>query len=128
MTLDDALSRLKFLRNDATWALNERNGAAGRQFGVKLRDIRDVAKAIKTDHALAVHLWDSGIVDARLLAILIMKPRALTTTDLDRLIRSNRFLGVSDWLNSYGLKQHPDKEILGRQWTQDPHPITARAH
>ena len=128
MTLDDALSRLKFLRNDATWALNERNGAAGRQFGVKPGDIRAVAKAIKTNRALAMHLWDSGIVDARLLAILIMKPRALTTTDLDRLIRSNRFLGVSDWLNSYGLKQHPDKEILGRQWTQDPHPITARAH
>ena len=33
MTLTEALSRLQTLRNDTTWALNEKNGAAGQQFG-----------------------------------------------------------------------------------------------
>ena len=52
MTLDDALARLKSLRNEGTWALNEKNGAAGQQFGVKHGDIRTLAKEIKSDHAL----------------------------------------------------------------------------
>ena len=128
MTLDEALARLKSHSHAETHARNEKNGAQGQQFGVMMGDIRAVAKAIKSDHALALQLWDTGIVEARLLAILIMKPKTLTIADLDRLVRSNSFLWVSDWLNSYVLKQHPDKEALRLNWVHEVHPIAARAY
>jgi 3-methyladenine DNA glycosylase AlkD len=128
MTLDDAIARLKSLRNEETWALHERNGAAGRQIGVKMGDIRALAKEIKADHALALQLWDSAIIDARLLAILILKPKALTPDEVETMLKSNDFLWVSDWFNSYVLKLHPAKEALRLKWEHDPHPIAARAH
>jgi 3-methyladenine DNA glycosylase AlkD len=33
-----------------------------------------IAKKIKTDHELALKLWDTGNVEAQLLATLIIKP------------------------------------------------------
>ncbi len=128
MTLDEALSRLKALKNDTTWAMNEKNGAAGQQFGVKHGDIRTLAKEIKSDHALALQLWATANVDARYLAILILKPKALTPDEVETMLKSNAFLWVSDWFNSYVLKQHPAKETLRLKWANDPHPIAARAH
>lgn len=128
MTLDDALARLGALKNDTTWALNEKNGAGGQQYGVKHGDIRTLAKEIKSDPALALHLWDTGNIDARYLAILLMKPKALSADEVETLLKSNAFLWVSDWFNSYILKQHPAKETLRQKWSQDPHPIAARAY
>lgn len=128
MTLDEALDRLKALKHDGTWAQNEKAGAAGRQYGVKHGDIRGVAKAIKSDHALAMQLWQTENVDARQLAILIMKPKALSLDAMEGLVRSNRFLWVSDWLNSYVLKSHPEKEALRQKWAAETHPMLARAY
>ncbi|MCX7302647.1 MAG: DNA alkylation repair protein [Rhodobacterales bacterium] len=127
MTVDEALDRLRALRNPTMWDLNERNGARQKQFGVKMGDIRGVAKEIKTDHALALQLWATEIVDARLLAILILKPEKLTVDELDRMVRSNAFLQVSDWLNSYVVKAHPQKEALRDRWMATDHPFAARA-
>lgn len=128
MTLEDALDRLKALRHEGTWAMNERNGAAGRQFGVKHGDVRTLAKEIKSDHALALALWETGIIEARYLAILILKPKALSADELEAMLKSNSFLWVSDWFNNYVLKQHPAKEALRRKWEDEPHPIAARAY
>ena len=127
MTLDDALTRLKSLHHAGTWANNEKNGAAGQQFGVKHGDIRTLAKEIKPDPVLAQLLWDTANIDARYLAILLMKPKLLTPDQVESLLKSNTFLWVSDWFNSYILKQHPAKEALRLKWTNDPHPIAARA-
>ena len=128
MTPDQALARLQAKSHPETWARNERNGAQGRQFGVMMGDIRAVAKDIKTDQALALTLWDTGNIDARLLAILILKPKSLGLDEVEALLRSNSFLGVSDWFNSYILKQHPGKETLRLKWTSETHPIAARAY
>ncbi len=128
MTLDDALARLKALRHDGTWTNNQKNGAAGQQFGVKHGDIRTLAKEIKSDPVLAQQLWDTANIDARYLAILLMKPKALTETQVETLLKSNAFLWVSDWFNSYVLKLHPARESLRLKWEHDPHPNAARAH
>lgn len=128
MTLDEALTRLAALKNDSTWAMNEKNGAAGRQYGVKHGDIRILAKEIKSDHALALQLWATENIDARYLAILLLKPKTLTPDEVETMLKSNAFLWVSDWFNNYVLKQHPAKESLRLKWEHDPHPIAARAH
>ena len=41
-------------------------GAGVNQFGVKQGDIREIAKKIQTDHDLALKLWNTGNVAARL--------------------------------------------------------------
>lgn len=127
MTLEEALDRLKALGSDKVRAQNARQGAGDDQYGVKLGDIRKVAKKIGANHKLALELWDTGNLDARLLAILLMKPREVSAEDMDAMVRSNRTSQVSDWLMSYVVKRRPEKETLRQEWMASDHPMAARA-
>ena len=88
MTLNETLKQLKALGNEKVRAHNTKYGAGDNQFGVKLGDIRVLAKKIKTDHELAMALWKTGNIDARLLAILLIKPKSLSADEMDRMVRS----------------------------------------
>ncbi|MES2443605.1 MAG: DNA alkylation repair protein [Pseudomonadota bacterium] len=127
MQLDDILAKLESLGSESVRALDIRKGANGAQFGVKLGDLRTLAKSLGANHALALELWETANLDARLLAVLLIKPKALTAAELDRLVRSNAVPQLSDWLNAYVVKAHPDKEALRRQWLAAGDPMAARA-
>src|SRR5262245_33014766 len=100
MTVKEALSTLKSLANEKMFAQNVKNGAGKNQFGVRLGDIRTLGNKIKADHTLALELWKTGNVDARLLATLIIQPKKLSAKELDELVRSVAFVQEADWLNS----------------------------
>jgi 3-methyladenine DNA glycosylase AlkD len=106
---------------------NVRNGAGDNQFGVRLGDIRALAKKIKTNLELAVALWETGNIDARLLAILLIKPKILSAEEMERMVRSVTFTQVADWLISYVVKKHPDKETFRQRWMASDDPMAARA-
>jgi 3-methyladenine DNA glycosylase AlkD len=127
MTLNETLKQLKALGNEAMRKHNTKWGAGGKQFGVKHGDIRVLAKKIKTDQKLAMALWKTGNVEAQLLATLLIKPRELSAKEVDRLVRSISFAHVADWLISYVVKQHPDKETLRQEWMADDDRWAARA-
>src|SRR5262245_55455837 len=88
MTVNEVLARLESLGDDARRAHNTKAGAPDNQFGVQLGDIRVMAKKIKADHELALSLWDTGNVEAQLLATLIIKPTLLSADEVDKLTRS----------------------------------------
>ncbi|MBK6407154.1 MAG: DNA alkylation repair protein [Holophagales bacterium] len=127
MTLDEALGKLEALGSEKMRAQNRKRGAGESQFGVLLGDIRKLAAAIKTDHALALALWETGNIDARLLATLVIEPRKLSGGEMDRMVRSVGFAQLADWLSSYVLKEHPEKEALRQAWMADDDPWAARA-
>ena len=127
MTLNETLEQLEALGNEKTRAHNTKHGAGDNQFGVKHGDIRVLAKNIKTDHKLALSLWETGNVDAQLLAILLIKPRNLSAEEMDRMVRTVTFAHVADWLISYVVKQHPDKETLRQEWMAADDRWAARA-
>ena len=54
MNVNEILAQLKSLGDDARRKHNTKAGAPDNQFGVKLGDIRAMAKKIKTDHKLAL--------------------------------------------------------------------------
>ena len=56
MTVTEILAQLESLGDDARRAHNTKAGAPDNQFGVKLGDIRAMAKKIKTDHELALQV------------------------------------------------------------------------
>ena len=127
MTLKETLAQLKALGNEATRKHNAKWGAGDNQFGVKHGDIRALAKKIGSDDKLAVALWETGNVDAQLLAALLIKPKNLSAQDVDRLVRSISFAHVADWLISYVVKPHADKEALRQKWMSDDDRWAARA-
>ena len=127
MTLKAALAQLESLGNEKVRAQNRKNGAGANQFGVRHGDIRKLAAKIKTDDKLAIALWDTGNLDAQLLAILLLTPSNLSRKEMDGMVRSIAFVQVADWLNSYVVKNHPDKESLRQAWMDDDDPWAARA-
>jgi 3-methyladenine DNA glycosylase AlkD len=127
MTLKEILAQLKSLGDEKVRAYNKKHGAGDNQFGVKLGDIRKLAAKIKTNHELALALWANGNLDARLLAILLIKPNDLSRDEMDRMVRSANFANLAEWLNSYVIKNHPDKEALRQKWMKDDDPWAARA-
>lgn len=128
MTAKEVLAKLKGLTNETMFKVNKKNGVPDKdQFGVKMSDIRSIAKAIKSDHALALSLWETGNLDAQQLAILIMNIKLLSANDIDKMVRSIKFTHVADWFNSYIIKEHPDKETLRQKWMTSKDPMSARA-
>lgn len=127
MTVKDVLARLASLGDEARRAHNAKAGAPKDQFGVKLGDIRTVAKDIKSDHHLARQLWDTGNVDAQLLATLIVTPKALSADELDAMTRATTCAQVAEWLNAYVVAVHPEKEALRLKWMRAKDRWAARA-
>jgi 3-methyladenine DNA glycosylase AlkD len=97
------------------------------QFGVQMGDIRTLAKKIKTNHELALKLWETGNFEAQLLATLIIKPKLLSAEKVGRLTRSATCAYAADWLNNYVVAQHPEKDALREKWMKDKDPWAARA-
>jgi|EP00611_Tribonema_gayanum_P001698 3-methyladenine DNA glycosylase AlkD len=116
MTAKEVLAELKTLGNEKTYAVNSKAGAGTNQFGVKMGDIRNLAKKIKTNHALGQELWKTGNADAQFLALLIIKPQELSIKELDEMVETISFSHVADWFNSYIVKEHAAKEQLRIKW------------
>lgn len=114
MTLEKSLEQLEALGNEKMRAQNKKNGAGDNQFGVRLGDIRKLAKEIKTDHELALALWETGNIDARLLAILLIKPKNLSSDEMDRMVRSVEFVQVAEWLIAYVVKNTPTTRLFAK--------------
>ena len=112
MTVQEVLKQLKALGDEKVRAQNKKGGAGDNQFGVKRGDLRVLAKKLNADHALAKALWDTGNIDAQFLATLLIKPTDLSADGLERMVRSVAYVWVADWLHSYVVKEHTDKEAL----------------
>lgn len=130
MNLKETLAELESMGDEGRRAWNVKNGAGKtKTFGVETGKIRALAKQIKADHALALELWNTGNVDAQLLAILLMKPKSLSASEVDEMVRAATFVWVADWFNSYIVKEQPpaEKESLRLKWMEDEHGWAARA-
>ena len=82
MTLHEALEQLEVLGTEKVRAQNAKHGAGDNQFGASLGDIRVLAKKIKTNHELALALWETGNVDAQFLATLVIQPKKLSAQEM----------------------------------------------
>jgi 3-methyladenine DNA glycosylase AlkD len=127
MTLEETLRQLKALGDEGIRAHNAKNGAGDNQFGVKLGDIRVLAKKIKTNHDLALSLWKTGNIDAQFLATLLIKVNLLSADEMERMVKSVNYAWVAEWLHSYVLKKHADKETLRQKWMESDDRWAARA-
>ncbi|WP_407935612.1 DNA alkylation repair protein [Jatrophihabitans cynanchi] len=103
------------------------NQRHGDDHGVNLGRLRDLAKRLKTQHELARRLWTTGDSAARLLAILICRPKAFERGELDAMLRAARSPKVQDWLVNYVVNKSPHAEQLRVAWSADPDPAVASA-
>lgn len=123
-TVAELLAELAALEEPKVRAVNEKHGD---DHGVNLTKLRAVAKRLKTQQDLARELWRTGDSAARLLALLICKPKAFERDELDAMLRQARTPKVQDWLVNYVVKKNPHAEELRQIWFADPDPVVASA-
>ncbi|RAY15255.1 DNA alkylation repair protein [Actinomadura craniellae] len=120
----EVMAELAGLEDPKIREVNERHGD---DHGVNLGKLRALAKRLKTQQELAGRLWETGDTAARLLAILICRPKAFGRAELDGMVRDARTPKVHDWLVNYVVKKNPHSEELRLAWSADPDPAVASA-
>jgi 3-methyladenine DNA glycosylase AlkD len=123
-TVAEVMAELAALEDPKARAVNERHGD---DHGVNLGRLRALAKRLKTQQELARRLWETDDTAARLLAILICRPKAFERNELDVMVREARTPKVHDWLVNYVVKKNPHAEELRVAWSADPDAVVASA-
>ncbi|WP_327328068.1 DNA alkylation repair protein [Streptomyces sp. NBC_01210] len=118
------MAELAELEDPKAREVNEKHGD---DHGVNLSKLRALAKRLKTQQELACQLWETDDTAARLLAILICRPKAFERDELDVMLREARTPKVHDWLVNYVVKKNPHSEELRLAWSADPDPVVASA-
>lgn len=100
----------------ATAVLSQLNSAT------KLGELRKMAKELKTDHELAMELWQSGIYVARQLANLIMDKKRLSQELMDQLDKDIQLHPAEerhqliDWLMANQLSKDKKTIAMMESW------------
>ena len=123
-TVAELMAELAALENPKMRAVNEKHGD---DHGVNLSKLRAIAKRLKTQQDLARVLWATDDTPARLLALLICRPKEFERGELDAMLRQSRAPKVHDWLVNYVVKKSPHAEELRTAWTADPDAVVASA-
>jgi 3-methyladenine DNA glycosylase AlkD len=122
--VEELMAELAGLEDPRAREVNERHGD---DHGVNLSKLRAIAKRLKTQHELALGLWATGDTAARLLALLVCRPKAFSRSELDTMLRESRAAKVQDWLVNYVVKKSPHAEELRVAWLAGPDPMVASA-
>ncbi|WP_433280340.1 DNA alkylation repair protein [Pseudonocardia xinjiangensis] len=122
--VSEVLAELAALEDPRAREVNEKHGD---DHGVNLGKLRALAKRLKTQQELARQLWATDDTAARLLAILVCRPKTFERDELDTMLRQARTPKVHDWLVNYVVKKNPHAEELRLAWFADPDPVVASA-
>lgn len=123
-TVEEIRAELAELEDPRMREVNEKHG---NDFGINLTKLRAVAKALKTNQALAFELWGTGDTTLRLLALLICQPKKFSEQELDQWAREATVPKVNDWFISYVVKKSNHLEAMRLRWFADQNPLVAAA-
>jgi 3-methyladenine DNA glycosylase AlkD len=127
MTAKDVLAQLKKLGTEQTKKTFLRHGAKEPFFGVKVADLKVLQKKIKTDHALALELYDSGNSDAMYLAGLIADPAKFTKTDLRKWAKGAYWHMLSGYVVPWVASESRFGRELALEWMDSNNEMIANA-
>lgn len=123
-TVTEVMADLAVLEDPKMRRVNEKHGD---DHGVNLGKLRALAKQLKTQQDLSRELWATGDTAARLLSLLICRPKAFERDELDTMLREARAPKVHDWLVNYVVRKSPYAEELRLSWFDDADPVVASA-
>jgi len=114
----EIIAHLRSLRNPRNIEGQRCYGIApgSEQLGIAAPTLREIARAHRRDHALALELWASGIHDARGLATLVADPARLTRAQTERWVRDCDNWALTDAL-AFLVDRTPFAETKAHAWS-----------
>jgi 3-methyladenine DNA glycosylase AlkD len=116
MTTKEVLAKLQSLGSDAGKRMYTNHGAVGKCFGVKIADLKVVAKQIKKDQQLAMDLYDSGVLDAMYLAGIVADGSKMTKKQLQTWAENSGSPMIAEYTVAWVASESPHGWELGLQW------------
>lgn len=118
-TVDAVLAWMKKTGSPTAAAGLSRYGLpTDRAFGISVAALRAYAKRIGTDHALALKLWKTGWLDARILASFLADPAKVTPAMMDDWCRDFDNWGTTDTACFTLFDRTPHAWTKATQWTK----------
>jgi len=127
MTLEEAMAALAEAGTAQNVKVYTRHGARPPMFGVSFAALGKLKKQIKKDHALALALWDTGNMDARTLALMIIDGPAVPPADIDAMSADVSYHLLVDMLVAEVVMHAPDVAARRDTWTAATDETTKRA-
>jgi 3-methyladenine DNA glycosylase AlkD len=97
------------------------------QLGVRMELLRDIARAHRRQHALALELWESRIYDARQLAALVNDPKQVTREQMEAWVLEFDNWATCDNACIHLFRKTPHAFACARAWVRREEEFVKRA-
>jgi 3-methyladenine DNA glycosylase AlkD len=114
-TVVGIMAELESLGSEQNRKIYARHGAKLPMFGVSFANFGKLAKRLKVDHDLALGLWRTGNLDARVLATMIADPARMDVATAEEWARSCSDYGLTDAI-CRPIGASPAARTLAEKW------------
>jgi 3-methyladenine DNA glycosylase AlkD len=115
-TVDQVLAELKKRGTEQTRKTFIRHGVPADTYGVKIGDLKPIAKQIKGNQALACALYESGQYDAMYLAAMVADGSQMSKRQLDNWAKNATCGMLSDYAVAWVTAESPFARELAMKW------------
>jgi len=127
-TVQEVLKRLRERANPDNVAGMRRYGmTAERRLGVKVPDMRAIAKEVGKDHELALALWETAIPEAMIVAGMVAQPEVLTEAQMEDWVKDFNSWDVCDQVCMNLFEKSPLAWKKIADWSERPEEFVKRA-
>lgn len=127
MTLDETMQALAAKASATTKKTLLRHGAPEPLFGVRIGDMRPIAKQIKGDQELALQLYATGNSDAMYLAGMVADGSKMTRAQVQHWAEAASWQMISGTIVPWVAAEHPEGMDMALAWIDSPHESIAVA-
>ena len=115
-TVNQVMKDLEKLGTEQTRKTFARHGAPDGFFGVKVADLKTVAKKIKGEQDLAMELYDTGNGDAQYLAGMVADGTKMNKTQLENWAKKSSWHMVGEYTVPWVASENPNGRALAMKW------------
>ncbi len=127
MKLKEVMAALEAMGSESVKRLWIKHGAKEPFFGVKIGDLKPLAKKLKGEQTLAIELFATGNGDAQYLAGMIADGRAMTAKQLQAWADTAAWDMISGTIVPWVASEHPEGFALALKWIDSKNEQVARA-
>ena len=115
-SITQVMNELRKCGSEQTRKTYARHGIAGDVFGVRVADLKVIARKIKGNQKLACELFETGNYDAMYLAGLVADGKQMSKTALDGWARTAKWVGISEYAVPWVASESPHGRDMAMKW------------
>ena len=115
-SVSQIMKELKAKGSEQTCKTFARHGAPKEMYGVKVADLKVIARKIKGDQKLACELYDTGNSDAMYLAGLVADGSQMTKRQLDTWVKGSKWYMIGEYAVPWVTSESPHARDLAKKW------------